>query len=102
MDKVKEEDKRGEEDKKYTERIRADQKPEKGTYLVAVEVKATYTQLITSETRRNAEEMADAACQKGEFKKGLLDVTDINIGTVQKGIIKKIGAQIVFFPEAAK
>lgn len=75
---------------------------EKGTYLVAMEIKATYTQLITSESRRNAEEMADAACQKGDFKRGLLDVTEIKTGTVQKGKMQKIGAQIVFFPEAVK
>ena len=77
-------------------------KSEKGTYLVAMEIKATYTQLITSETRRVAEETADGACQKGDFKKGLLDVTDIKIDSIQKGIIKKIGAQIVFFPKVEK
>lgn len=74
---------------------------EKGTYLVAMEIKATYTQLITADNRRNAEEVADAACQKADFKRGLLDVTNIETGTVQKGIMKKIGAQIVFFPSGA-
>ena len=81
--------------KKNTE----ESKSEKGTYLVAMEIKATYTQLITSGSKRNAEEMADVACQKGDFKRGLLDVTDIKTGTIQKGSIKKIGAQIVFFPK---
>ena len=77
-------------------------KSEKGTYLVAMELKATYTQLITADNRRNAEEVADAACQKADFKRGLLDVTNIKTGTVQRGIMKKIGAQIVFFPEQEK
>ena len=71
---------------------------ERGTFLVAMEITATYTQLITSENRRNALEMADAACQKGDFKKGLLDVTKIEEGITKKGVMKKIGAQIVFFP----
>jgi len=95
-------DKRGEEDKKLTQGIRENLKSDKGTYLVAMEIKATYTQLITSENRRNAEEMADANCQRGDFKKGLLDVTDIKTGVVQRGIIKKIGSQVVFFPEEVK
>jgi len=95
-------DKRGEEDKKLTQGIRENLKSDKGTYLVAMEIKATYTQLITSENRRNALEVADGACQKGDFKKGLLDVTKIEEGIVKKGIMRKIGAQIVFFPEEGK
>ena len=93
------------ESKKTTEIIKKNaevKNAEKGTYLVAMELKATYTQLITADNRRNAEEVADGACQKGDFKRGLLDVTNIKTGTVQKGIMKKIGAQIVFFPEQAK
>lgn len=77
-------------------------KSEKGTYLVAMNLTATYTQLITADNRRNAEEVADGACQKADFKRGLLDVTNIKTGTVQKGIMKKIGAQIVFFPEQVR
>lgn len=93
------------EDKKVNEIIKKDvevKNREKGTYLVAMNITATYTQLITGENRRNAEEVADAACQKGDFKRGLLDVTDIKTGTVQKGKMQKIGAQIVFFPEQDK
>lgn len=75
---------------------------EKGTYLVAMKITATYTQLITAENRRNVEEVADAACQKADFKRGLLDVTEIKTGTVQKGTMKKIGAQIVFFPSGGE
>jgi hypothetical protein len=85
-----------------TKKDAEEKKSEKGTYLVAMEIKATYTQLVTADNRRYAEEMADAACQKADFKRGLLDVTNIKTGTVQKGIMKKIGAQIVFFPEVNK
>jgi hypothetical protein len=91
-----------EKDKKRIEDSSIKPQSEKGTYLVAMELTATYTQLITSENRRNAEEVADVACQKADFKRGLLDVTEIKTGTVQKGIMKKIGAQIVFFPEQVK
>ena len=89
------------EEKKSNEVIKKDveaRNPEKGTYLVSMEIKATYTQLITGETRRNAEEIADATCQKADFKRGLLDVIDIKTGTIQKGKMQKIGAQIIFFP----
>jgi len=94
-----------EESKKVNEIIKKDaeaKNAEKGTYLVAMNIKATYTQLITAENRRNAEEVADAACQKGDFKRGLLDVTEIKAGSIQRGKMQKIGAQIVFFPEAVE
>ena len=98
-----------EEEKKKMEEEREKRQKEgsildaqKGTYLVAMKITATYTQLITAENRRNAEEVADAACQKADFKRGLLDVTEIKTGTVQRGIMKKIGAQIVFFPSGGE
>lgn len=91
-------------DKELIKRTQEDIKAqsEKGTFLVAMNITATYTQLITAENPRNAEEVADAACQKADFKRGLLDVTEIKTGTIQKGIMKKIGAQIVFFPLGGK